>query len=1392
MAVFGPYETVEELPSRPWVRVATARRAGGSSRPDLILKTTRDIVGFDSAEAAGRRRHDLLAGATVQSRVGEGGASRRWAPIRECSESYVVLDRYDRSAADLARQRRLSTGELRAVTSAVLEGLEEIGEACGRGHGRLHAGNVLFRQARGSALGEIVLTDPAAEAPESPVRDLQDLGYLIRHLATGVEEREGEPRDASWAHLGGAAGFWRELARELVGIETEGEIPSLESLRKRVHRRAPKDPSARGRWIALCVAVVVVAGGVGVWSLVLRGEPPPPPGKVAEWWQTVCTDIDGWCRIKDGESLREEIEAVRESGKVGDAKLDGRIHGSTERIIEYWDAVVAAIPEEPGRNTWGALSFENRDALLQADPSAQRPWSFLPEREFRFAVKGLFDAVDELKAALCGGGSSEAWPLPGNLAGLKTGFEDLGWNGAVELVDSTLVSLNPGTYLESEGGVYSDDATPRLAGAIVEAAVLEYYLSGLSGQWGEAEAAVRALEEKGSAGDVVLSGAALALPAVGSDASSWDPPFVKELSGRLAALLPGLRAAREFVESDKWPRVDVERLKIVSAGLLPSDGRPTAETLQAWVGEADLHVKLAEPDPMLLLQEQLAEWLNALNVAVEGVDEGAEDAEVRAVRERIAALEGRLNEPHAWIRKYEQDVRELAAEHSIEVAEIAAVVAGFQKPVEELKAELLGAEAPYPRSEEAALRGAWTGARDGWIAGLDAGTFGSYVVMQARKQLEGALGAIAEAIPEPTLGPEPAAFEAQSVRLAMEGRRGAALDSALRTVNADWDATTFPLTDANMSTLEEIGRGWATWLGQADSALRDLGEAHGRLLSFEPLDGDGGGPISPRGLWERWGSAPSGMVAALGGRDSFGVLFDLVETLGEIENAERAALVGWVENGAASDQARYAAWRRLGVVEPVWPGTADDLTVAAAYVEGRRSAFGERPEFAPRLAELDSEAERRWRLVMLGAMQSGTEAAIETAFTQMAGYGVELALQPDGVRLNHALYVLKGQALRGDNDAARERLAAWRLAAEPLTHRDLERVKAELRGLEEKSEGGNDIERLPGEGPGAEGWTGEIVDLGDRSEEGKALAFTTPDGLRLDFRLLDGFSEPLVYLSTAEVSIGVASWAVGTVGDLSGLAQGWSSLQSRSWQGARAWELNGSGLDALGNPERWYVWDTADALGQKFETGLTLVGAGDASQLPVQNVSFAAAEALARQLGCRLPTPPEWRGAVEMSGASPMGANLRDGSFGRQRDFVTLARQGTSKLPYPDAQVFRWSATAPLGVNAVDGQAGDGVLFFDAVGGEGGFSHLFGNVAEWVSDGGVPMVIGGSALSHPGTETELGTARGVTGRADLRARQCYTDVGFRLALEIEGSLKPSLANLLGDWFGSPRYVRTPE
>jgi formylglycine-generating enzyme required for sulfatase activity len=158
-------------------------------------------------------------------------------------------------------------------------------------------------------------------------------------------------------------------------------------------------------------------------------------------------------------------------------------------------------------------------------------------------------------------------------------------------------------------------------------------------------------------------------------------------------------------------------------------------------------------------------------------------------------------------------------------------------------------------------------------------------------------------------------------------------------------------------------------------------------------------------------------------------------------------------------------------------------------------------------------------------------------------------------------------------------------------------------------------------------------------------------------------------------------------------------------------------------------------------------------------------------LGCRLPTPQEWRLA---SRASPTERpNLRDQTWRVQYQWAA-DRRANGYLPdrgifvpsneVPNREVWTESQVVGRTRSAADRAYNDGVLFFHEVAPDGGqsFNHLVGNVGEYVLDGERMYVVGASALSPPAPVRSVEQPHEVANWRD-GSNEGYSDVGFRLA-----------------------------
>ena len=295
------------------------------------------------------------------------------------------------------------------------------------------------------------------------------------------------------------------------------------------------------------------------------------------------------------------------------------------------------------------------------------------------------------------------------------------------------------------------------------------------------------------------------------------------------------------------------------------------------------------------------------------------------------------------------------------------------------------------------------------------------------------------------------------------------------------------------------------------------------------------------------------------------------------------------------------------------------------------------------------------------------------------------------------------------------------------------------------------------------------------------------------------------YLSATEVTLGLFV-------DVVSAAKAWKTMEgmlAERPEGPCAWEwASVEGERRMRRAERWLD-------GFTYAPGISRALPSEIH--PIQQVSPAAAIYFAWLLGCRLPTAAEWKAAAKTASAGQK-PNLRDKTWAREQDFL---RQTAGKPPlWPDSGIF-W----PMGLPGKTGPSAqpltaddDQSLWFQPVGSAERFTHLVGNVAEFLLD--MPadeqrtlaeqvasfpdqvrgpflraallqkleksprlvQVIGGSALSAP--EVWDGKSRPFDTPLPVgplvAERRGYSDVGFRLAFTAPGRPLPlALCRILG-------------
>jgi hypothetical protein len=445
MPGFGRFDAYDEFGSRGPYAVWRARPAGTEGPGQFVVKTflTQDMLADE--EVVERRAARFIESANLQkSLAGEG-----WAPIedsgRTTTHAFYVTAWYPttlervidaRVISGLADEDVLAAAKaLVHVLSGVTQGLERLWGSQKRGHGNLKPSNVLIRtrDAGGADLtgAEVVLADPAprdALAGDGMADDLRALADLLHRLVTGRESPDAGAVQVGpeWSRLGspGPGEELRKVCEQLLNPQagqallTPAEIRErlAACLRAKMQRKSSPLPK-----ILAGVAVLLIAGGVGAYVLLGKGERKRPPGEdprlpdVAAWRLTHATRLEEATRtiagvrpcMTDEQLARSDALAARleEAGaKIQELGAAAWPQGQGEEIAAARSALEKAILEVEGvtRDVGaqaGVLKTEVGDCSEEVDPRRPDRQRWLTEAEGR--MKAAVDAaVAELGAEL--------------------------------------------------------------------------------------------------------------------------------------------------------------------------------------------------------------------------------------------------------------------------------------------------------------------------------------------------------------------------------------------------------------------------------------------------------------------------------------------------------------------------------------------------------------------------------------------------------------------------------------------------------------------------------------------------------------------------------------------------------------------------------------------------------------------------------------------------------------------------------------------------------------------------------------------------------------------------------------------------------------------------------
>jgi len=597
----------------------------------------------------------------------------------------------------------------------------------------------------------------------------------------------------------------------------------------------------------------------------------------------------------------------------------------------------------------------------------------------------------------------------------------------------------------------------------------------------------------------------------------------------------------------------------------------------------------------------------------------------------------------------------------------------------------------------------------------------------------------------------------------------------------------------------------AQWLARAETMASQLARLERDLSLAFPLD-----QPTPAGtlrqIAERWESdviMTDPMV-----RDAARPPLERASKLAAVERStDVLALVNTIlfSEPPAPVELRLAAWRRLASVRAggggaAWPATPDELKTEVAFKAPLTLAIESIPDPARRsalLGELSVQQRERFERTI----SASTDApAVAAAIQQAPQLGVTQDLLSPRVKFNLALVELKRLVADPATTDAQARTGAENFLAQARALpggisflADAQAVLVPLSGILSGKVVQPASPIPPDLGPAGTGLWRSVV-------QGDVARFTPIHrGLpELAFVMVpaDGQSRDVTFVSTTEISVGAFASIVAELSSRKQLEQVLPRFDPLTdpRRGVRTWEWSGTvdGIPAIVPAADWLPRDPTVSR-EVYAPGLT--PPAPTRDLPMDQLSPAAALFAARLVNCRLPTPGEWQRAATTYAARAPEPNLRDQTFARQFAFLNEARLAGAKVAGITDAVFH-----PAGVpGAGDAQAArdfdDQTLFFRPVapsspaqmpGQPVEVRDLVGNVAEWVvlpTPGDLPMarpqavlayfgprqdavrVIGGSALSSPGLDPSVPQP---VSYAD--ALEGYADVGFRLAFTVPGAV----------------------
>lgn len=288
MAVFGRFETVDELASSGPFTIYSARTGGDTAPPTLVVKSFRTQDDFADVELLEKQAAGFLAAASLQAELAKA-APKSWAPVHDQGRSethaYYVTDLYPESGQRLVDSRRdLSLRAIAGIIGGVSDALAAMHAAHpGRGHGAVRPGNVLIRLKDGSEGdlegASVFLSDPEpAEGlgKNSQSQDLRELADLLHQLVTHRQSPKGGAveRSQDWTVMGDGGEALRSLCEAMLNPAAGAPLMTPAEIRERLgaclKMKPPKKGSSKAP-ILIGAAVLLLGGAAAAWFVLKPG-----------------------------------------------------------------------------------------------------------------------------------------------------------------------------------------------------------------------------------------------------------------------------------------------------------------------------------------------------------------------------------------------------------------------------------------------------------------------------------------------------------------------------------------------------------------------------------------------------------------------------------------------------------------------------------------------------------------------------------------------------------------------------------------------------------------------------------------------------------------------------------------------------------------------------------------------------------------------------------------------------------------------------------------------------------------------------------------------------------------------------------------------------------------